>query len=110
MDVFFVTRNVRIFGSSIQDEITNFRIKRNTNVKFVGFKLRQVVIFVFDENVDQNDTVVFTWVLNGIDVTYGAFTNMIRIICSMNLYYVVVSFLSEKIGKKFVKLLLEKTK
>ena len=65
-----------------------------TNVKFVGFKLRQVIIFVFDENVNQNDTVVFTWVHNGIDVTYRAFTNMISIICSMNLNDVIVSFLS----------------
>ena len=65
-----------------------------TNIKFVGFELRQVIIFVFNENVDQNDTVVCTWVHNGFNVTYSPFTNMICIICSMNLNHIIVSFFS----------------
>ena len=91
---FLITWYIRIFCLSIQDQITNFGIIWNTNEKFIRFKLRQVVIFILYENVNQDDTVILAWISDGFDVTCGPFANDVRIVGCLDLDYVMITLFS----------------
>ena len=102
---FFITWYIRIFSLSIQDQVTNFGIVRNTNEKLIGFKLRQVVIFVFNKDVNQDDTVILTWIRDGFNVTCGTFANYVWVICGLDLDYIMITFFPEMI-RSILRLLL----